>query len=590
MRELRPLRPYLSRYTGAYAAGLACVVTSNLLTTLAPRFIQQGIDALQGPDPIAGVRRAALLIVAVATFGGLLRYAMRQILNRTSRRVEYDLRNALFAKLLRLPAPFYDRMPTGDLMARATNDLLSVRMVAGPALMYLVDTVTRAMILIPVMFLVDPRLAALALAPLLALPLVEGLLGRRIHERSSAIQHHFGRVTDFVHQNVSGVRIVRAYGQETRETEAFARLNREYVRLNLSLANVQAALDPGLALLGGLSAAIALLVGGRLVLAGTVTEGEFVAFFVYLALLIWPLVFLGWAYNLTLRGGAAMRRLNEVFAEEETIASPEDPLRLEPGRTARSVTFENVWFRYPASGDRPWVLEDVSFHVPARTSLAIVGQTGAGKTALAELLVRLYDPDRGRVLIDGIDIRQLAPTDVRNAIGFVPQETFLFSETLEANVLMGAPPDGLASALAVSHLAEALPDLPQGLDSMLGERGINLSGGQRQRAAIARALARNPSVVLLDDSLSAVDSETEARILHELRGALAGRTVVIISHRAAAVRESDLILVLDRGRAVERGDYAMLLANGGRFAELVRRQLLEDELDSVTATDEAPPA
>jgi ATP-binding cassette subfamily B protein len=552
--------------------------------------MQQGIDALQGPDPIAGVRRAALLIVTVATFGGLLRYAMRQILNRTSRRVEYDLRNALFAKLLRLPAPFFDRMPTGDLMARATNDLLSVRMVAGPALMYLVDTVTRALILVPVMFLVDARLAALALAPLLALPLVEGLLGRRIHERSSAIQDHFGRVTDFVHQNVSGVRIVRAYGQETRETEAFARLNREYVRLNLSLANVQAALDPGLALLGGLSAAITLLVGGRLVLAGAVTEGEFIAFFVYLALLIWPLVFLGWAYNLTLRGGAAMRRLNQVFAEDETIASPDNPLRLEPGRTARSVTFENVWFRYPASADRPWVLEDVSFHVPARSSLAIVGQTGAGKTALAELMVRLYDPDRGRVLVDGIDVRRLDLADLRNAIGFVPQETFLFSETLEANVLMGAARDGLESALAVSHLADALPDLPRGLDSMLGERGINLSGGQGQRAAIARALARNPPLVVLDDSLSAVDSETEARILHELRGALAGRTVVIISHRAAAVRESDLILVLDGGRAVERGDYPTLLVGGGRFSELVRRQLLEDELDSVTATGEAPPA
>lgn len=590
MRELRSLQPYLTRYTGTYAAGLACVAGSNLFTTLSPHFLQQGIDALAGPRPLAGAGRAALLILAVATVGGLLRYAMRQVLNGVSRQVEYDLRNALFAKLLRLPAAFYDRTPTGDIMARATNDLLAVRMVAGPALMYLVDTLTRGLIIIPAMIAVNPVLAGLALLPLLALPLVEGLLGRRIHERSAAIQEHFGRLTDFVHQNVSGARIVRAYNQETRETEAFAQLSREYVGLNLRLARAQAALDPLLALLGGLSAAVVLLAGGRLVLAGTVSTGAFVAFFVYLALLVWPLVFLGWAVNLAFRGSAAMGRLNRIFAEPEPIASPPAPVPLAPAR-ARSITFEDVWFSYPGPGDRPPALAGVSFHLPAGATLAVVGPTGAGKSALAELIVRLHDPDRGRVLVDGHDVRTLAVADLRAAVGFVPQESFLFSEPLRDNVLQGLPDDGrLERASEVSRLTDALPDLPAGFDTLLGERGINLSGGQRQRAALARALAREPAIVVLDDALSAVDSETEARILRELRGALGGRTVLVISHRAAAVRDAHEILVLDRGRVVERGGYEALLARRGRFAGLVRRQLLEEELERLTSTGGGTPA
>jgi ATP-binding cassette, subfamily B, multidrug efflux pump len=590
MRELQALIPYFKKYTRVYLAGLLAVIGSNLLNALAPVFLERGIDALQRPDPLAAVRRAALLLVVAATVGGVLRFAMRQLLNSVSRRVEYDLRNALFGQLLGLPAPFYDRMPTGDLMARSTNDLLAVRMVAGPAVMYIVDTVTRALILIPAMLAANPALTGLALIPLLALPALEGFLGRRIHERSAAIQTHFGRVTDFVHQNVTGIRVVRAYNQETRETEEFARLNETYVGLNLSLAQAQAALDPLLTLLGGLSAAIVLLVGGRMVLAGTISPGEFVAFFVFLAMLVWPLIFLGWAINLVLRGAAAMGRINEIFRAPATIGTPAVPRHLDPGRTARAVTFEDVWFRYPAAADRDWALAGVSFQLPAGGSLAVVGPTGAGKSTLVELLVRIYDPDRGRILIDGVDLRELPLDELRRAVGFVPQETFLFSDTLRANVLLGAPDDGrLDRVAATARLTDALPDLPLGFDTMLGERGINLSGGQKQRAAIARALAQDPPVVALDDALSAVDSQTEARILHELRGALLGKTVIVVSHRAAAVREAHEILVLERGAVVERGTYDSLLRRQGRFAELVRRQLLEEELDRLTASDAAPP-
>jgi ATP-binding cassette subfamily B protein len=507
---------------------------------------------------------------------------MRQLLNGVSRRVETDLRQDLFTKLLSLPAAYFDRTPTGDLMARATNDLLAARMVTGPALMYLVDTVTRTAILVPAMFAVNATLAGFALLPLLALPLVEAVLGRLIHTRSLAIQNHFGVLTDFVRQNIAGARIVRAYNQETPEVAAFARLNEEYVAKNLHLAKAQAALDPLLAFLGGTSSAIVLLVGGRLVLAGTVTVGAFVSFFVYLALLVWPLVFLGWAINLTFRGSAAMSRINAVFREPRTIDDPAEPVALPGDRPARAIRFDRVWFRYPTAPDRDWVLADVSFEVEAGKSVGVVGATGSGKSALVELVARRYDAERGSVTIDGVDVRRLSLGELRRAIGFVPQETFLFGDTLRANLLLGLPDDGrVERAAAVSELAAAVSDLPKGYDTVLGERGINLSGGQKQRAAIARALAKDPPIVVLDDALSAVDAQTEARILEQLRGALVGKTSIVVSHRAAAVRQSDEIIVLDGGRIVERGKYEELLALGGRFAALVRTQLMEAELDTL---------
>jgi ATP-binding cassette subfamily B protein len=582
MRELLSLVPYLKRYTRTYLVGLVCVVASNGLNTLAPTFVARGIDALGQPAPLDGVRRAALWLVGAAVLGGVLRYGMRQLLNGVSRRVEYDLRNDLFAKLLSLPAAYYARTSTGDLMARATNDLLAARMVAGPALMYLVDTITRTAILVPAMFAVNATLAGLALLPLLALPLVEGLLGRRIHARSLAIQDHFGVLTDFVRQNIAGARIVRAYNQETPEAEAFARLNAEYAAKNLHLAKAQAALDPSLMFLGGSSAAIVLAVGSRLVLSGSISVGAFVSFFVYLALLVWPLVFLGWAINLTFRGSAAMARINAVLTEPRIIDDPEQPIPFPTERTARAVRFEDVWFRYPDGADREWVLAEVSFELPAGQSLGVVGATGAGKSALVELLARRYDPVRGRVTIDGVDVRQLSLAELRRTVGLVPQETFLFSDTLRANLLLGLPDDGRVERVAqVAELTSALPDLPRGYETMLGERGINLSGGQKQRAAIARALAKDPPIVVLDDALASVDAQTESRVLEQLRGALVGKTSIVVSHRAAAVRHADQIIVLDRGRIVERGRYDELLSRGGRFAELVRTQLVEKELEEL---------
>lgn len=580
MRELRTLLPYLRSHRRTLATGLFLVVASNFFNTLGPRFLQQGIDALHQGAPFAAVRTAVLLLVGVALAGGIARYGMRQLLNSASRRVEYDVRNALYRAIQLMSAEFYDRYPLGDVMARTTNDLLNVRMVAGPALMYLVDTVVRAALVIPMMVHISPRLSVIALLPLVLLPIVMTIVGRVIHARSEAIQEQFSTMTTHVHENLTGVRIVRAYRQERAEEARFHGLNEEYARRNLALARAQGLFHPLLALLGGLGAVAVIYVGGLLVVRGQVTVGQFVAFGIYLVTLVWPMIAIGWVVNLVQRGAASMGRINQLFDEQPAITDPADPLPLPPARGARALSFEHVWFAYPNARERGWVLEDVSFELPAGQALAIVGATGSGKTTLADLIVRAYDPDQGRVLIDGVDIRRLRLDDLRKAVGFVPQETFLFSETLRENVLLGAPDDGrLERAAETAQLVEALPALPAGYDTMLGERGINLSGGQKQRAAIARALAQDPPIFVLDDALSAVDAQTEARILRALRGALEGRTSVTISHRLAAVRDADLILVLDGGRIVERGTHVDLIGAGGRYWELLRRQQLEEELE-----------
>jgi ATP-binding cassette subfamily B protein len=467
-------------------------------------------------------------------------------------------------------------------MARGTNDMLAVRMVAGPGVMYLSDTVVRAAMVLPYLLHISPQLAGIALLPLVALPIGMVLFGRAIHHRTERIQAAYSDLTTAVHENLSGTRIIRAYRQEAAETERFRTINTEYARRNLSLARVAGAFHPLLALLGGLGAVAVIWIGGRLVIQHTISVGQFVAFGAWLVYLVWPMIALGWVVNLVQRGEASMGRINALMDEPPAITAPREPVALPTGRRARSLAFEGVWFRYPNAPERGWVLEDISFSVPAGAALGVVGATGAGKSTVAELLARTYDPQKGRILIDGVDLRELSLDELRRTVGVVPQETFLFSDTLRANVLLGAPDDGRLERVGeISQLAAAIPELPKGYDTMLGERGINLSGGQRQRAAIARALAQDPPIFVLDDALSAVDAHTEVRILSGLRSALASRTRIIISHRLSAVREAEAIIVLDGGRLVEQGTHESLMTARGRYWELLRRQETEAELEAV---------
>jgi ATP-binding cassette subfamily B multidrug efflux pump len=590
--SLRALLPYYRPYRGRLAVGLLLVAVANVFTLAAPDFLRRGVDALGRP----GAGRVLLLmagaLVATALLAGGARFGMRQFLNAVSRWMEYDLRNALFRHLTTLEPAFFHRTPTGDIMARATNDLAAVRMAAGPAVMYLTDTVSRALMAVPLMLHIDWRLTVLGLVPLLGMPTTMVILGRTIHRRFEAVQEHFGTLTTQAHENLSGVRVVRAYRQEEAETGKFFALNREYLRRNLKLARTYGALFPLITFFGGLGGVFTLWFGSVLVVRGTVTLGEYIAFSTYLVLLVWPMIAFGWVINLFQRGAASMDRIQMILNAVPAIASDPAPQPLPPRRPGggRSIEFRNVSFRYPTprpgegggQGDRGWALRDISFTAPPGAWVAVVGATGAGKSTLVELIPRLADPDEGGILVDGVELGRLSLEELRRAVGFVTQETFLFSQTIGENISLGElPAADVTAAAAVAQLHETITAFPAGYETMLGERGINLSGGQKQRTALARALARGPDVVVLDDALSAVDTDTEAAILRGLKQTLAGVTTLVVSHRITAVRDADLIIVLDGGRIVETGRHDDLFEKRGRYWQLLRRQQLEESLEAV---------
>jgi len=529
-------------------------------------------------------------MVGLALVAGVLRYGMRELINGLSRRIEYDLRNDLFSHLLRLDASYFARTRTGDIMARLTNDLSAVRQAAGPAIMYLTNTVAGGVFALYFMLRIDGRLTLLALTPMVLLPIMTVRLGRAIHERFEAVQEHFSTMTTRAHENLAGARVVRAYRQERAELARFAALNEEYLAKNMQLVRLYGLMNPAFGLLAGLGAVTVLGFGGMLAVRGTISVGAFVAFGLYLGMLTWPLIALGWVVNLFQRGAASMGRLVEILDERPAVADTPAPVSLPPATTGRSVEFRNVGFHYPPPADAHarWVLRSISFRVPAGATLAVVGATGSGKSALLELLARVYDPQEGEILVDGAPITSLSLEELRREIGFVPQESLLFSETIRENLTYGTEDVSRAKwAAGVAQLDSTIEEFPGGYDTMLGERGINLSGGQKQRAALARALARRPSIVVLDDALSAVDTHTEADILRGLREALKGRTAIIASHRVSAVRDASWIIVLDEGRIVEQGRHAELIASGGRYWTLLRRQQLEDAIEEDAADSQA---
>jgi ATP-binding cassette subfamily B multidrug efflux pump len=585
LKQLAPLLPYARRYRGRITAGLSLVVVSNLFALAWPYLLKLAIDALEQGITIAGLAVYAGAIVGFSLIGGIGRYFMRQLLNGMSRHVETDLRDDYFAHLLRLAPDFYQRVPTGELMSRATNDIPAVRMVIGPGIMYLVNTAVVSLIALTMLILIDPRLTVLAILPLALVPVATVYFGREIHKRFEAIQAQFGRISTMAQENLAGARIVRAYVQEDAQARQFGELNREYMGRNVRLARIWGLFHPTLMLLTGLGVVIVLGVGGRDVIMNRITIGDFVGFIFYLMQLIWPMIALGWVINLFERGAASMRRIQEIMTEEPSIRDVEPLVEIAVPQGA--VEFRNVWFRYPAS--ERWVLRDISFRIEPGQTVAIVGRTGSGKSSIVRLLPRLYEPDGGAILLDGVPIRQLPLPRLRGLIAMVPQEPFLFSETLAANIAF-ALSDGhdrarIEEAAEIAQLAETIREFPLGYDTQLGERGINLSGGQKQRATLARALTRDAPVLILDDALSSVDTHTEAAILDGLKDVLRRRTSIIVSHRVTAVKDADLILVVEDGAIVERGVHTELVAADGVYARLLRRQLLAESLELASGSD-----
>ncbi|HWV58476.1 MAG TPA: ABC transporter ATP-binding protein [Longimicrobiales bacterium] len=586
MNELRSLLPFLKPYRAAFAAGLLLVVVSNAFQVAAPMLVGMAVDGLGRPDVTHGVILGhAGLVVLAALCGGATRFGMRQILNGVSRRVETDLRDAFFDHLLRMDASFYQRHRTGDLMSRATNDTQAVRMAAGPAIMYLVNTVVLTAFAVVLMVRISPSLTAATIAPLLLLPPVVLGFGKVIHRRFERIQDQFGVMSTLVQENLAGVRIVRAYRQEGVQAREFEELNREYHDRNMALARTSGVFHPALTLLAGAGMVVLVWYGGSQLVAGAISVGDFVAFAFLLGMLTWPMIALGWVINLFQQGAASMGRLNRILSEPAAITNPPDAVV--PREIRGEIEFDDVWFRYPGS-DRD-VLRGVSFRIRPGQTVALVGPTGSGKSTIVALLARLYDPTAGRVMVDGVPVNRYDLGALRRAMGIVPQEAFVFSETIEENVALGVTdPDvreqAVLRAAEVARLDEAVAEFPQGYQTLLGERGVNLSGGQRQRATLARALARDPRILVLDDALSAVDTRTESEILTGLDRELRGRTALIISHRLTAIMRADMVLVLNEGRIVERGTHADLLARNGLYASLLRRQLLEEEMSDEGAT------
>ena len=589
MKNLRTAAPYYKPYWIPFTLGLLIVVASSAITSVIPWLLRKAIDAIDAGAPLSTIWRLSGLIVLAAIVGGAFRYGMRELMNGVSRWIEYDLRNDLFTHLETLDSAYFAQTRTGDIMARLTNDLGAVRTAVGPAVMYLANTITGGVFALFFMLRIDVRLTLLALVPMVVLPVLTIRMGKAIHDRFEAVQEHFSTLTTRAQENLSGARIVRAYRQEAAEITRFGVINDQYLALNMSLTRLWGTLNPLFAFFGGLGAVIVLGAGGALTIRGTISVGSFVAFGMYLTMLTWPMIALGWVVNLFQRGDASMGRLLEILEVRPDIGAEEPVRHLPPNDSGRTIEFRNVGFHYPsdAPGQPRWVLRNVSFTVPAGATLGVVGATGSGKSALIDLIPRVYDPQEGEILIDGVPTRSVPPEELRREIGFVPQESLLFSDTIGANLAYGTDDSESAEwAAGVAQLEETIDGFPGKYETILGERGINLSGGQKQRAALARALARKPGIVLLDDALSAVDTHTEAEILRALREALSGRTALIASHRISAIRDATWIIVLEKGNLVEQGRHSELMALGGRYWSLLRRQQLLDAVESDTlATD-----
>jgi ATP-binding cassette subfamily B protein len=577
-RAMGVIRSYLARYRGGLAVGAVCLVLTDVFILANPWILKLAIDDLE-----AGTNRERLflyagLFVGITAVSGVFRFLMRRIMIGISRKIELDMRADFFAHLQSLSPAFYNEQRTGDLMALATNDLNAVRTLVGPGVMYTLNTAVTAGFAIALMLVLSWRLTVAALLPMAILTVIVYHSIKVIHRLFERVQEKFASINSRAQENLSGIRVVKAYARESYETTEFTDLSRSYVDHNMKLFRVQSLLMPLLQTVAGLGALFLLGVGGKLVIDGGITLGTFVAFNTYLVMLIWPTIALGWVMNILQRGLASMERMNVVLGTKPEIVSEEPPCARAEGH---AIEFDHVSFAYKPGGRK--VLEDVSLRIEDGETVAIVGATGAGKSTLISLILRFYDPSEGQVRLGGCPVRHIPLEDLRGTVGLVPQDIFLFSDTIRENIAFGTQELEDPVLHIVSETAaidQEIGAFPRGYQSMIGERGINLSGGQKQRVAIARALARDPRILILDDALSSVDTNTEEKILNSMRSDIAQRTAIIISHRISTAREADRVIVLDEGRIVEEGSHDDLVALGGIYAEMYHRQRIMIDLEA----------
>ena len=577
MDDLRKFARYFRPYKKSLITGILCILASVVVGLLIPLIVGRAVDDLLKGVTWDKLTRYSLLILGVSLVSGAFLFLQRRILIGMSRHIEYDLRRDFYAHLIDQPALFFQDHRTGDLMARATNDLAAVRQLAGPMIMYTLQTIFVVLIVLPLMLMVSVRLTLLLFVTMPLVSLTVKYFGQQVHVRFEKIQDFFAQISARAQENISGVRVVRAYAQEDAEIAAFDSLNREYASRNLSLVRVSAVMRPLMQFLIGTGFVLIIWYGGTLAARGEITPGQFTEFNLYLTRLIWPLIALGYVVNLYQRGTASLKRMNAIWAIQPAITDVPD-VKPQPPITGK-IEFRNLTFNYHAA-DEP-VLQDINLTIEAGQTVAFVGRTGSGKSTLANLIPRLLEAPVGTVFVDDRPVHEYPLAQLRAAVGYVPQETFLFSDTLAENIAFGVEKSEQAEiewAAEVAGLIEDVRACPDGFETMVGERGITLSGGQKQRTAIARAVLRQPKILILDDALSSVDTYTEEKILARLRSVMRDRTSIIISHRISTVRDADLICVLDEGRIIERGAHNDLLALGGEYANLYERQLLEEEL------------
>jgi ATP-binding cassette subfamily B multidrug efflux pump len=581
LKNLRPLFPYFKKYRWSLFLGALTVFGNNGIWVLFPQVLRRAIDDLN----LGATRHKfviySLLLLGIALTKGVCQFLTRWLMIGVSREIEYDLRNDMFAHLSSLDYSYYQKNRTGDIMARATNDLNAVRMLLGPAIMYSANTMVFTVAALFFMWHISPKLTIYAFLPLPLASIVVQYFGRKIHERFERIQAQFSDISARAQENFSGARVIRAYAQEDAEVALFETSNQEYVTRSLPLARLMGMLWPALELLLGLAYAVVLWLGPRQVLGGKISVGQFYAFSMYILMLTWPVIALGWVINIFQRGMASMGRINEILVARPGITDAEVPASGEPFPEIQgALQFRHLTFAYDGNP----VLKDINLEIPAGTSLAIVGPTGSGKTTLVSLIPRIYDAEPGTLLLDGRPIGEYPVATLRQNVGFVPQETFLFSDTIRENIAFGvenANDQQVHSAAEAANIAVDIESFPDKYDTVVGERGITLSGGQKQRTAIARAIMRDPRILILDDALASVDTYTEERILNHLREVMQGRTTIFISHRVSTVRNADRIAVLHHGRIVEYGTHDELLALNGYYTDLYNKQLLEEELAQV---------